>query len=727
MSTCEQLHGTIEKILFSNSETGYAVFTLRVTSSLIATATGMVPAIAVGQKVKLHGIWTIHPKFGKQFTIDSCSIDLPSSALGLKKYLGSGLIRGIGKHFAEKLVDHFGTEILKIIDADPERLRDLPGIGPARIQSIKEAWLEHKAISAIMVFLQDKGISATYATKIFKKYGNESIALLNENPYRLAYDIWGIGFKLADKIANNMGFEPTSTQRAKAGILYAISRAVDDGHLYVEVNELKQATCKLLDLNLDEHAKLIKYALHALHHEEKIKVLSYDAKHYITLSGYYYSEHGCAMRLRTILEHDSGIFCNPTDIYNHLRENTSKSHALNEEQQRGIMACLQNKITIVTGGPGTGKTTLIRQLLDVADINGISYQLAAPTGRAAKRMQEGTGRHAMTLHRLLDFDPSSMSFRQNEHNALKTKLLIVDEASMIDIFLAHAVSKALPLNAHLVLIGDIDQLPSVGAGNVLRDLISSNKITTIQLRHIFRQAQNSMIVVNAHRVNAGEFPTTRIPESRKDFLFVRENDPSHIMNHIERIYRSEIKRHHITPEQTQVLVPMNRGSVGTQVLNMHVQELLNPPRGTTVAYAGSTFHEGDRVMQIKNNYDKHVFNGDMGYIESIDPEDQSLIVRFYDTLLVTYERNDLDELVLSYAITIHKSQGSEYDAVIIPIFTQHYALLQRNLIYTAITRAKKLCILVGQTKAIAMAVKKLNQQKRITFLRVMLSEDVECR
>lgn len=727
MNQHEELKGIVDRFLFQSAQTGFSVFVLQVSSDKSTIVTGHVPNVHPGEQVTLEGTWITHPKFGRQFQAVRCVQHMPTSVIGLKKYLGSGLIKGIGKGYAEKLVNRFGQNILTIIDTQPERLKEIDGIGDKRVEQITTAWKDQKEISTIMVFLQDKGISPAYATKIYKKYGQESIAFITENPYRLIEDIWGIGFKTADAIAQNLGFEKHSIKRIKAGITHAISLATSQGHLYCELTALKEKTVELLELEHTDRDELLKQALHDLYNADKIKLLSHQEQHFITLSQYYFSEYGVAQKILNLLAYQSPFQFDIDQIYTLLRVTDGKNVILNEDQQRAIMACLQNKVTVITGGPGTGKTTLIKKLLHILDDHKIQYRLAAPTGRAAKRMMEGTGRHAMTLHRLLEFDVSTMGFSHHEQNALKLDFLIVDEASMIDIFLAHALLKALPLTAHLILIGDVDQLPSVGAGNFLNDLIASKNIISIRLHQIFRQSQDSLIIVNAHRINKGEFPLSGTPDTKKDFIFIKEEEPERVVEHLKALYDYKLKALRMSIHDSIVLVPMNRGVVGTINLNHHLQNILNPQETQQqITVFGTAFKVGDKVMQLRNNYDKIVFNGDIGTIELLDPEEQTLSVRF-DDRLVEYTRDELDELVLAYAISIHKSQGSEYDVAIIPLFMQHFMLLQRNLIYTAITRAKKLCIFIGQPKAIAMGIKNNKNILRTTFLQHYLTATVSCR
>lgn len=723
----QEIQGTIDRFLFQSADSGYCVFVLQLSAKDSTVVIGHLASLNPGEQVTLRGSWTMHNKFGRQFQATECKKQLPTSIVGLKKYLGSGLIKGIGKVYAKKMVNHFGASILEIIDKNPERLAEIEGIGPKRIDQITVAWQDQKEISAIMIFLQEKEISPVFATKIYKKYGQESIALLHENPYRLAEDIWGVGFKSADKVAQNLGFEKNSIKRIKAGIRFTITQATGNGHLYVELSDLKKKTIELLELDSDDIEDNLKLALHELYNEEKIKLISHNEQHFVSLAQYYYSEKNLATKLLSLLEQPSKHTFNLDHIYDNLRINKNDVISLNEDQQHAIITCLQHKVSVITGGPGTGKTTLIKRLLAILDEHHIPYRLAAPTGRAAKRMMEGTKRHASTLHRLLEFDVSTMSFTHNEQNALKLDFLIVDEASMIDTFLAHALVKALPLHSHIIFIGDVDQLPSVGTGNILKDMIESKKIASVRLKHIFRQAQNSLIILNAHKINRGEFPVSNLPDTKKDFVFIKEENPEQVFSHMQRMYTHQHPRCRFESNDSMVLVPMNRGIVGTIKLNQDLQRIINPQTTDKQVMFGSTlFKLADKVMQIRNNYDKSVFNGDIGTIQDINLESKIVSVLF-DYQPIEYGFDELNELVLAYAISIHKSQGSEYDIAIIPVFMQHFMLLQRNLIYTAITRAKKLCIFIGQPKALAIAIKNNKTVIRKTFLQEFLTTDLTCR
>jgi len=728
MLEIESLQGIVDRVIYQNQENGFAVFIVQLNAKNSVTVKGYVPTINAGEQVLVRGVWNMHQKFGKQFDAQSCEKQAPTSILGLKKYLGSGLIKGIGPVYGDKLVAAFGEKVLEVIDQHPERLMSVPGIGAKRVEKIVAAWKDQKEISNIMVFLQNKGISATYAVKIYKQYKEKSIAIIEENPYRLAQDIWGVGFKTADQIAQKSGIAPDCKRRITAAILHVIQTTSGDGNLYIQLEDLKTEMCKLLELELESIQHTTKCALHDLYNADKIKLLTHNDIHYITLPSFYFSEKGIAHKLDKMITSPPHHTFDCVKIQKSLHDDAkSSSFALNEQQQSGVLACLQHKVAIITGGPGTGKTTLIKKLLMQLDLQRVKYALAAPTGRAAKRITEGTGRPASTIHRLLDFDVSTMGFRYNESHPLAVDFLIVDEASMIDVFLASALIKALPQSAHLILIGDIDQLPSVGAGNFLRDMIASEKIVTVSLKHIFRQAQNSLIVINAHRINNGEFPESEHENARKDFIFIKEDNPENIPMHLEAIYSKALRHYGIDKDDAIVLTPMHRGVAGTQKLNHDLQQMLNANNGgPVVGYAGSQFQIGDRVMQLRNNYDKNVFNGDIGIIETINAEDKIVQVRFFESL-VDYESSDLNELVHAYAISIHKSQGSEFSAVIIPVFMQHFMMLQRNLLYTAVTRAKKLCIIIGQSRAIAMGIKNNNSGERITFLQQFLTTDLACR
>jgi exodeoxyribonuclease V alpha subunit len=723
----ETLSGTVERFLFQDSEKSFCVFLLKVERETSIVVRAHAVSFHPGQDVEVEGAWVTHPKFGKQFDAQSCKATLPTSILGLRRYLSSGMIKGIGKTYADKLVNIFGTTVLDVIDKHPERLSEVPGIGPKRLEQIIAAWKDQKDIAKVMVFLQEKGASPAYATKIYKKYGTSSVAIVTENPYRLAEEVWGIGFKMADVLAQNLGFEKKSAKRIKAGIIFAITNATTFGHLYVELDDLKKKTFELLELEEDPDVQVtLKRSFHELHEAQKIKLITYQDKHYVTLAQHYHVEKNIAAKLDTVIKHYSTRSFDVNAVYQSLRVPKEGEVELNEAQQKGIIDCLQAKVSVITGGPGTGKTTLIKKLLGILDGLHISYKLAAPTGRAAKRMMESTGRFAVTIHRLLEFNPHTMTFTYNEQHSLKVDYLIIDEASMIDGFLAYALVKSVPFTAHLIFIGDIDQLPPVGAGNFLRDLIASNTVPVTKLSYIFRQAQNSLITYNAHRINKGEMPVSKADGTFQDYFFIAEEDPANLPLHLKKIMHGLLPRFGIKAQDTIILAPMNRGIAGTQKLNQDMQLLLNPEKKPHIQRLFSTFKIDDPVMQIRNNYDKHVFNGDIGTISNIDEEDKIMTITFPEKE-VEYDFSELDELTLAYAISIHKSQGSEFSAVIVPLFMQHFTLLQRNLVYTALTRAKRVCFIIGQYKALAMALKNTKGTERLTFLTQFLTTDLTCR
>ncbi len=721
----DQITGIIDRILFQNSETGFSVFIINSKKNDPVTVTGNFVGIQAGQEIHIQGSWAFHPKFGKQLQATSYSTALPTSLVGIKKYLSSGFIKGIGPVYAQRIVEVFKEETLNIIDQEPDRLFHIEGIGKKRVEQIIASWNDQKYIAKIMVFLQEKGVSSAFATKIYKKYGHEAIAKLTQNPYRLTEDVWGIGFKTADKIAQNMGFATGSSERIQAGILYTLKQENNNGHCYQEIQELKDKTFLLLEIDADLHQHQMKHALTNLYHQDHIKLLTYAEKHFVGLSSIYGCEKAIAQKILELLTRKIKHELDPNNLYKDLQKVMTTD--LNIDQQQGILQSFNHKISIITGGPGTGKTTLVKALISLLELHNISYKLAAPTGRAAKRLMEGTSRHATTIHRLLEFDPATMRFVHDDKNSLKTDFLILDETSMIDVFLAHSIFKAVSLDTHVIMIGDVDQLPSVGPGSILKDLIETKTVPCTKLTQIFRQAQNSMIIQNAHKINHGEFPTTALEDCKKDFYFIKQDEAEQCFETIKNILLKTISHHGIKISDTTILTPMNKGIVGTQSLNHMMQQLLNPDENKPyLTFMGTVYRQDDRVMQVKNNYDKNVFNGDIGFIRDINREDNQMSVEF-DGTTVIYESDEINELTLAYAITIHKSQGSEYDAVIIPIFMQHFMLLQKNLIYTAITRAKKLCFFIGQSKAIAMGIKNNKQQKRITFLQQFITEHLTCR
>jgi len=713
------LEGVLERIVFFNEENGFTVARLQVPKrqELVAIV-GVLPSPMPGETLRLKGKWVVDNKFGEQFRVHSCLSVLPATITGIQKYLGSGMVKGIGPIMAKRIVTRFALETLDVIEDNPEQLLEVEGIGSVRVDRISKAWQEQKEIRGVMIFLQGEGVSSTYAVKIYKEYGNKAIAIVKENPYRLALDISGIGFKTADKIAQNMGIDPGSPMRAEAGIIHVLSELVDEGHVYYPYEKLKEKAGELLEIN----ETILDTALATLSEQRRVIIeqhLEYDA---VYLTPLHVAETNVATRLKTLLNSPKQML--QIDIekaieWVHKRDRID----LAEMQKEALRKAVICKVMVITGGPGTGKTTLVNSIIKILEIKGQQIVLASPTGRAAKRLSEVTGREAKTIHRLLEFSPSEGGFKRNEEYPLDADMVIIDEVSMVDILLMNHLLKAIPPTVTLLLVGDIDQLPSVGPGNVLKDIINSGLVETIRLTDIFRQAQESLIVVNAHRINRGEFLQLETsPGQQNNFYFIKRQEPEEALNIIKELCKSRLpSAFQLDPlEDIQVMTPMHRGIVGVANLNAELQNLLNPNQ-KSVSRGGRLFRVNDKVMQIKNNYEKETFNGDIGRINSIDLEEQILKVKFEDRI-IDYSWSDLDELVLAYAISIHKSQGSEYPAVVIPILPQHYIMLQRNLLYTAITRAKKLVVLVGSKRAVAIAIKNNKVQFRYTNLSTKLNE-----
>jgi exodeoxyribonuclease V alpha subunit len=711
------LEGVLERIVFFNEENNYTVARVQVAGNRdLVTIVGNMPLPNPGETLRLTGEWTADPKFGRQFRVSSCLSVLPSTLTGMKKYLGSGLVKGIGPMIADRIVDMFGMDTFDIIESKPERLLEVEGIGPIREQRICGAWGEQKQVREVMVFLQGHGVSSTYAVKIFKAYGNKAIATVSQNPYRLAMDISGIGFKTADRIAQNMGIDRESQIRAEAGIIYVLSELVDEGHVYYPYDDLLRKAAELLGVG----EGVLPPAIAALAVQGRVVIEEHVEDKPVYLTPLHIAEINVARRLRALIGAPGTKLQIDTEkavAWVKSKENIE----LAELQQEAIRKAVSGKAIVITGGPGTGKTTLINSLIKILDRKSLRTLLASPTGRAAKRLTEVTGKEAKTIHRLLEYSPKEGAFTRNEDNPLEADFVVIDEASMVDVLLMNHLLKAIPAGATLVLVGDVDQLPSVGPGNVLKDIISSGVVQTVRLSEVFRQAQQSLIVVNAHRVNMGQFITTK-GGGQRDFFFIDVEDPEKALETVKGLCSTRLpKAFGLDPMgDIQILTPMHRGTVGVASLNAELQALLNPS-SQELTYGGRIFRADDRVMQTTNNYEKEVFNGDVGRITSVDAEDRTLKVSF-DGKTVSYDRTDLDQLVLAYAISIHKSQGSEYRAVIIPLLSQHFIMLQRNLLYTALTRARRLAVIVGSKRAIAMAVKNDRVQHRYTRLADRLRE-----
>ncbi len=738
----------MERITYQNPDNGYSVLKCAVKNYHdLVTVVGNLLDINVGSVLLIDGNWKVDAKYGRQFAAENWEETMPATVFGIEKYLGSGLIKGVGPKFAKRIVGQFGTDTLEIIETDIQRLLEVPGIGRKRVDKIRESWERQKEIKNVMLFLQEYGVSTAFAAKIYRQYGNESIKKVKENPFRLADDIWGIGFRTADCIGEKLGIGKEAFIRLRSGIMYTLSELADDGHVYAKKEQLVKRAAELLTaeetgiiMTMDQMIQdkdLIQEKIMKLPElPDGMEVPEDEAaagkieQECIYLPPFYFAELGVANKLKKLAEEPAAdrlwisLMKARKDTGNEkLSIDVEKiQKAVNMEyddiQVEAIRSAATAKILVLTGGPGTGKTTTTQGIIAAYRAFGMKILLAAPTGRAAKRMTEAAGMEAKTIHRLLEYKPPE-GYQKNEDNLLEGDVLIVDECSMIDIVLMNALLKAMPANMRLIMVGDIDQLPSVGAGNVLRDMIDSGVFPVVRLTRIFRQAQTSRIIMNAHRINRGQMPD--ISNGRNtDFFFINEEAPEKAADVIVELVKKKLPGfYHVPANQIQVLTPMQKGVVGATNMNLMLQEALNP-QGDGLRRGGFVYRPKDKVMQIKNNYDKEVFNGDIGFIESVDMQERTLIVNF-DNRNIEYDVTELDELVHAYATTIHKAQGSEYPIVVMPVMMNHFVMLQRNLIYTGITRAKKILVIVGTKKALAYGVRNITVTKRNTLLKERLA------
>ena len=713
----EVLAGLVERVTFHNDENGFCVLRVKARGQRdLITVLGHAAMISAGEFVQASGSWVNDRTHGVQFRASFLKATAPTTIEGIEKYLGSGMIRGIGPIYAKKLVRAFGEAVFDIIEQEPGRLREVTGIGPKRAERIVGGWAEQKVIREIMLFLHSNGVGTSRAVRIYKTYGADAVQLISENPYRLARDIRGIGFRTADQIAAKLGIEKTAMIRVRAGISYALAEAMDEGHCGLPAEELVSLTEKLLEVPVG----LVDTALGLELDDGAVIGDDVEGRHCVFLAALYRAEHEIAEKLKTLAVGKPPWPVIDVDKAIPWVEQRTKL-ALADSQKTALRAALASKMMVITGGPGVGKTTLVNSLLKILIAKAVTIALCAPTGRAAKRLTESTGLEAKTIHRLLETDPRTGRFRRDETEPVECDLLVIDETSMVDVPLMRAVLRALPESAALLLVGDVDQLPSVGPGQVLADIIASGAVPVVRLTEVFRQAAQSRIITNAHRINQGLMPDLAAAEA-DEFYFVDAAEPEDAVRKLLAIVQERIpKRFGLDPiRDIQVLCPMNRGGLGARSLNIELQKALNPPGEIRIERFGWTFCPGDKVMQIENDYDKDVYNGDLGIVSGIDIEESELTVDF-DGRNVTYGFGELDELVLAYATTIHKSQGSEYPAVVIPLTTQHYPMLQRNLVYTGVTRGKRLVVLVGQRKALAIAVKGSRTRRRWSKLREWLA------
>ena len=695
----------VERITYRNEENGYSVIKCKAKNySDLVTVVGAMPDVHVGSVLSLEGVWKVDSKYGRQFLAERWEETLPATVYGIEKYLGSGLVKGVGPKFAKRIVQKFGKDTLDIIEEQPDLLIQVEGIGKVRVERIKSSWQEQKEIKNIMLFLQGHEVSTSHATKIFKTYGSESISVVKENPYKLADDIWGIGFKTADTIAGKLGIEKDRFIRLRSGILYTLNKLSESGHCFAVREQLIDTAVKLLEVEEPE----LEITLDEMLRTEDV-IRDGEA---IYLPPFYFSEVGCAKRLGKLMEAQRKTVVDRETVIGRMK--AQSEIAYDEIQLEAIGMAVSSKVMALTGGPGTGKTTTTLGIISAYQKAGCKVLLAAPTGRASKRMSEATGMEAKTIHRLLEYKPPE-GYQRKEENPLEGDVLILDECSMIDILLMYNLLKAIPEHMTLILVGDTDQLPSVGAGNVLKDIIDSGCIPVVRLKRIFRQAQGSRIIMNAHRINQGE-PIDMRGGRESDFFFAGEETNEGIVERLVKYCTVNLPRYyHVDAlRDIQVLTPMQRGVAGAANLNQVLQEAMNP-EGPSLRRGGTCYRIRDKVMQIRNDYDKEVFNGDIGAIVKVDLEERELTVDF-DGRDVVYDVTELDELALAYATTIHKAQGSEYPIVVMPFSMSHFVMLQRNLLYTGVTRAKKILVLIGEKKAVSYAIRNEKTAERNTKL-----------